>query len=57
MPSKSSRSKITSATILFGFIVTLGICAYAQQKPEQLAQHSSEAWLGLVDSGEYAESW
>ena len=31
--------------------------ATAQQKPEQLAQQSSESWLALVDSGKYAESW
>ncbi len=26
-------------------------------KPEQLAQKSAEAWLALIDSGKYAESW
>ena len=31
--------------------------AQAQQKPEQIAQQSSDAWLALVDSGKYAESW
>ena len=37
----------------------LGICltVHAQQKPEQLAQQSSDAWLALVDSGKYADSW
>jgi hypothetical protein len=37
----------------------MGICAsaQAQQKPEELAQHSSDAWLALVDSGKYADSW
>ena len=29
----------------------------AQERPEQLAQKSSEAWLSLVDSGKYADSW
>jgi hypothetical protein len=29
----------------------------AQQKPEDLAQKSAEAWLALTDSGKYAESW
>jgi hypothetical protein len=28
-----------------------------QQKPEESAQKSAEAWLGLADSGKYAESW
>jgi len=28
-----------------------------QQKPEELAQKSAEAWLDLTDSGKYAESW
>jgi hypothetical protein len=31
--------------------------ARAQQKPEELAQKSTEAWLALTDSGKYAESW
>lgn len=42
-------------------LVTLLLCASAaaqpQQKPEQLAQQSSDAWLALVDSGKYADSW
>lgn len=28
-----------------------------QQKPEDLAQKSAEAWLALIDSGKYADSW
>ncbi len=43
------------------FLVTLLLCASAaaqpQQKPERLAQQSSDAWLALVDSGKYADSW
>jgi Protein of unknown function (DUF4019) len=31
--------------------------ALSQQKPEGLAQQSSEAWLSLTDSGNYAESY
>jgi hypothetical protein len=31
--------------------------ATAQQKPDQLAQQSSESWLALVDAGKYDESW
>ncbi|HXX14304.1 MAG TPA: DUF4019 domain-containing protein [Candidatus Eremiobacteraceae bacterium] len=29
----------------------------SQQKPEELAQKSAEAWLALTDSGKYGESW
>jgi hypothetical protein len=29
----------------------------SQQKPEDLAQKSAEAWLVLTDSGKYGESW
>jgi hypothetical protein len=42
------------------FVALLGCTpnsVQAQQKPEQLAQQSSDAWLGLVDSGKYGESW
>jgi Protein of unknown function (DUF4019) len=42
-------------------VAALWLCAptfaSAQQKPEQLAQTSAEAWLVLVDSGKYGESW
>jgi len=33
------------------------VITHAQQKPEDLAQKSAEAWLALPDSGKYAESW
>ena len=29
----------------------------AQQKPEDLAQKSAEAWFVLTDAGKYADSW
>jgi len=40
-------------------LVILMLAAYAasQAKPEQLAQQSADAWLALVDSGKYADSW
>lgn len=28
-----------------------------QEKPEELAQHAADAWLAVVDSGKYADSW
>ncbi len=58
MLAKPSQIEI-AASILLLLTLSLGICARAQpqQKPEQLAQQSSDAWLALVDSGKYAESW
>ena len=29
----------------------------AQEKPEALAQRSAEAWLTIIDSGRYGDSW
>jgi hypothetical protein len=51
------ESKVVSG--LFVLALLLGICSavQAQQKAEQLAQQSSDAWLALVDSGKYADSW
>jgi hypothetical protein len=42
-----------------GLVLALLMCAFAfaQTKPEQLAQQSAERWLALSDSGKYAESW
>jgi hypothetical protein len=51
------ESKLLSRFLALALL--LGICSavQAQQKPEQLAQQSADAWLALVDSGRYAESW
>jgi len=38
-------------------LLLLCAIAQAQEKPGQLAQQSSDAWLALVDSGKYADSW
>ena len=51
----------TAALLLFAFLMPLFLpraaMVHAQQKPEDLAQKSAEAWLALTDSGKYAESW
>lgn len=39
------------------FTLLFCICSTAQSKPEELAQQSAEAWLTLVDAGQYANSW
>ena len=51
------ESKFVSGLSVLALL--LGICAavQAQQKPEQLAQQSSDTWLALVESGKYADSW
>ncbi len=51
------ESKFVSG--FFVLTLLLGICSavQAQQKPEQLAQQSSDAWLSLVNSGKFADSW
>ncbi len=45
---------VSFALLLF----LLGNCptVTAQQKSEQLAQQSADAWLALVDTGKYDES-
>jgi len=54
---KQFESKLVSSFILFALLLIICSALQAQQKPEQLAQQSSDAWLALVDSGKYAESW
>lgn len=50
-----------AALILCAFLVLIlwpqSAVTQSQQKPEDLAQKSAEAWLALTDSGKYAESW
>jgi len=43
--------------LFYALSLGIGLSAQAQQKPEQLAQQSADAWLALVDSGKYADSW
>jgi hypothetical protein len=45
--------------LFLSILVCLGTTrlAFSQQKPEGLAQQSSETWLSLTDSGNYAESY
>jgi hypothetical protein len=52
------QSTAKSVSVLLSLIL-VSLCAVvlAQPKPEQLAQQSSDAWLALVDSGKYADSW
>ncbi len=50
----TNLSHVIVITIL---IFLLSLCAGAQPNPEQLAQRSSDAWLALIDSGKYADSW
>lgn len=49
------ESKFVLAFLLL--MLLLGSSALAQQKPEELALQSADAWLALVDSGKYADSW
>jgi Protein of unknown function (DUF4019) len=49
-------AKLTS-TLIFSLLLASAASAQAPQKPEQLAQQSSDSWLALVDTGKYAESW
>ena len=54
---RSSRVTAMWTSALLLLTLSLGIRVNAQQKPEQLAQQSSDAWLSLTDSGKYADSW
>ena len=51
------ESRLVAVISLFALLLATGPLAQAQQRPEQLAQQSAEAWLALVDSGNYGESW
>ncbi|MBZ5654158.1 MAG: DUF4019 domain-containing protein [Acidobacteriia bacterium] len=59
MLNKILQGAAKSVSVLLSLILLFSLCTVvqAQQKPEQLAQQSSEAWLALVDSGKYADSW
>jgi len=43
--------------VLFFVVSLLCLSSVAQNKPEDAAKPSAAAWLALVDSGQYANSW
>jgi len=51
------RTKLATGLLLATLLLSSAGSARAQQKPEELAQRSAEAWLAMIDSGKYAESW
>lgn len=51
------QANVASLAVLLALSVSLSTITFAQQKPEHLAQTSAETWLGLIDSGKYADSW
>ena len=51
------KGRLTKTVLTLGLIAMSCGLASAQAKPEQLAQQSADAWVGLVDSGKYAQSW
>ena len=53
----TGAGKPVSALLSLFLLLLPCAIAQAQEKPEKLAQESSEAWLGLLDSGKYADSW
>jgi len=50
-----------ATSVLFIFLIVMSwphsAVTQTQQKPEEIAQKSVEAWLALTDSGKYAGSW
>ena len=57
MKTNRSTGRFASGMLFLVLLACASPVTFAQQKPEQMAQASSEAWLGLVDSGKYADSW
>jgi len=51
------QSKFLSRLLLLVPLLVTCSLFQAQQKPEPLAEQSTDAWLALVDSGKYADSW
>ena len=59
-PTKIVSQRWAALGWLAGFamlLVFLSVPAPAQPKPERVAQQAAEAWLALIDSGTYGESW
>lgn len=48
--------KVRGVSLLL-LVVLISLSSVGQTKPEDAAKQSAEAWLALVDSGKYANSW
>jgi Protein of unknown function (DUF4019) len=48
---------VSMAFVLVSLLLPQTARTQSQQKPEELAEKSAEAWLALTDSGKYGESW
>jgi len=57
MQTARIERKLVSTVLFMALFMGMSALAPAQERPEQLAQQSADAWLALVDSGKYAESW
>ncbi len=57
MIAKVALMEAKLASVLFALLLCTSAFAQTPQKPEQLAQQSSDTWLAIVDSGKYAQSW
>jgi Protein of unknown function (DUF4019) len=65
LPGASAVKKEKTMKLAVAFLCTALLMMFlpqtmttqAQQKPEDLAQKSAEAWLALTDSNKYPESW
>jgi hypothetical protein len=59
MMLERNQIKPVFVSLILMLAMLLGVyqVVQAEQKPEQRAQQSSDAWLALVDSGKYADSW
>ena len=51
------ETKLVSIFLFLALFMGMSARVHAEDKPEQLAQQSAEAWLALIDSGKYADSW
>jgi hypothetical protein len=50
-------TNFVAAVLFLALLACSSADVQAQQKSEGLAQQSASNWLGLVDSGKYADSW
>jgi Protein of unknown function (DUF4019) len=48
---------VQSLSVLVLSVCLSGLCAHAEDSPEQRAQRAAETWLSQVDAGDYATSW
>jgi len=57
VPGQGTNMKLMTSLAILGVLLSAATQGSNVQMPEAAAEAAARVWLGLVDAGDYAESW